>query len=255
MTDSKVGSYSFVAEPFHVDFTGRIFMGVLGNHFLNCAGFHSSERNFGIAQLQEKNYTWVLSRLAIEMEDMPRQYAEFSIDTWVENVYRLFTDRNFSVYGKDGKVYGYVRSVWAMIDMETRKPVDLLAVNGGRIVNYIENEKPCPIEKPGRIKVGSGMPMRTIPTYYHDIDINGHVNSIKYVEHVLDLFDKDWYSNHVIRRFEMAYVAETYYGDTLSFFREEHENDTYDIEVRKNVGGTVAEGEVVCRSKIKFDNK
>ena len=40
----KVGSYSFVAEPFHVDFTGRLTMGVLGNHLLNCAGFHAADR-------------------------------------------------------------------------------------------------------------------------------------------------------------------------------------------------------------------
>ncbi len=255
MKENKVGTYSFVAEPFHVDFTGRLFMGVLGNHLLNCAGFHATERGFGMAELNESNYTWVLSRLAIELEEMPAQYEEFSVDTWVENVYRLFTDRNFAIYGKDGKVYGYARSVWAMINMDTRKPADLLSLHGGRIVDYIDSDKPCPIEKPGRIKVGNGMPVRSIDIYYNDIDINGHVNSIRYMEHVLDLFPKDWYENHVIRRFEMAYVAESYFGDALSLFREDNGDGTFDIEVRKNVGGDNPEGEVVCRSKIKFDNK
>ena len=42
--DKKIGSYKFIAEPFHVDFNGRLTMGVLGNHLLNCAGFHASER-------------------------------------------------------------------------------------------------------------------------------------------------------------------------------------------------------------------
>ena len=91
---NEVGTYKFVAEPFHVDFTGKLTMGVLGNHLLNCAGFHATERGFGIAELNESHYTWVLSRLAIEMEEYPMQYEEFSIQTWVENVYRLFTDRN-----------------------------------------------------------------------------------------------------------------------------------------------------------------
>ena len=26
MKENKVGTYSFVAEPFHVDFTGKLFM-------------------------------------------------------------------------------------------------------------------------------------------------------------------------------------------------------------------------------------
>ena len=61
---NKIGTYKFVAEPFHVDFTGRLTLGVLGNHLLNCAGFHATERGFGMATLNEDNYTWVLSRLA-----------------------------------------------------------------------------------------------------------------------------------------------------------------------------------------------
>lgn len=59
--ENKIGTYQFVAEPFHVDFNGRLTMGVLGNHLLNCAGFHASDRGFGIATLNEDNYTWVLS--------------------------------------------------------------------------------------------------------------------------------------------------------------------------------------------------
>ena len=30
--ENKIGTYQFVAEPFHVDFNGRLTMGVLGNH-------------------------------------------------------------------------------------------------------------------------------------------------------------------------------------------------------------------------------
>lgn len=244
--NNKVGTYQFVAEPFHVDFNGRLTMGVLGNHLLNCAGFHASERGFGIATLNEDNYTWVLSRLAIELEEMPYQYEDFSVQTWVENVYRLFTDRNFSVTDKDGKKIGYARSVWAMINLNTRKPADLLTLHGGSIVDYICDEH-CPIDKPSRIKVAATEPAATITAKYSDIDINGHVNSIRYIEHILDLFPIELYKTKHIRRFEMAYVAESYYGDRLSFFMEEVSENEYHIEVKKN------EGEVVCRSKVLFE--
>ena len=185
--ENKIGTYSFVAEPFHVDFTGRLTMGVLGNHLLNCAGFHATERGFGIATLNESNYTWVLSRLALELEEMPLQYESFSVQTWIENVYRLFTDRNFAILNKDGKPIGYARSIWAMISMDTRKPADLLSLHNGSIVDYI-CQKECPIEKPGRIKVNQKELAGEVVTKYSDIDINGHVNSIRYIEHILDLF-------------------------------------------------------------------
>ena len=159
--ENRIGTYQFVAEPFHVDFNGRLTMGVLGNHLLNCAGFHANDRGFGIATLNEDNYTWVLSRLAIELDEMPYQYENFSVQTWVENVYRLFTDRNFAILDKDGKKIGYARSVWAMINLNTRKPADLLTLHGGSIVDYVCDE-PCPIEKPSRIKVTSDQPIATL---------------------------------------------------------------------------------------------
>ena len=245
MNKNKVGTYNFVAEPFHVDVNGKLTMGVLGNHLLNCAGFHASERGFGIAEVNENHYTWVLSRLAIELEDMPRQYEPFSIDTWVENVYRLFTDRDFALVNKEGKTIGYARSVWAMISMETRKPADLLNLHGGSLTDYV-CDRECPIDKPGRIKVATEEPVWVYQTRYSDIDINGHVNSIKYIEHLLDLFPMETFKEKQVKRFEMAYVAESYYGDSLSFYKEEKEDGSIDIEVKKN------DQEVVVRSKIIF---
>ena len=245
MSENKIGTYQFVAEPFHVDFTGRLTMGVLGNHLLNCAGFHASERGFGIAEINENHYTWVLSRLAIELEDMPRQYEDFSINTWIENVYRLFTDRNFELVNKDGKTIGYARSVWAMISMETRKPADLITLHGNNLGQYV-SDRECPIDKPGRIKVSVDAPVEEYQTRYSDIDINGHVNSIKYIEHILDLFPMDTFKEKQVKRFEMAYVAESYYGDVLSFYLEEKNENEYDIEVKKN------NQEVVVRSKVIF---
>ena len=54
-----------------------------------------------------------------------------------------------------------------------------------------------------------------------------------------------------LHRFEIAYVAESYYGDRLDFFVSEEAADatktTYNVEIKKN--GT----EVVCRAKAVFD--
>ena len=246
MTDNKIGAYDLVAEPFHVDFTGRLTLGVLGNHLLNCAGFHATERGFGMAHINEENCTWVLSRLVIEMEDMPREYDKFRVETWVENVYRLFTDRDFAILAADGRVLGYARSVWAMIGMNTRRPVDLTSMHGGGINDYI-CDRPCPIDKPGRIKVAATEPATVIQAKYSDIDVNGHVNSIRYIEHILDLFPLETFRDRRIARFEMAYVAESYYGDELSIFLEKcGEAEDYNAEIRKNGG------ETVCRARVVF---
>ena len=245
---SKIGNYDFLVEPFHCDFSHRMFLGHLGNSLLNAADFHSNDRGFGMNYLNPLHRTWVLSRLAVELDEMPYQYENFSVQTWVENVYRLFTDRNFAIINKDGKKIGYARSVWAMISLNTRKPADLLTLHGGSIVDYV-CDKPCPIEKPSGIKVTRDRPVDTLTAKYSDIDINGHVNSIRYIEHILDLFPIEMYKEKRIRRFEMAYVAESYYGDELTLFMDDAGEGVYDVEVKKNGS------EVVCRSKVIFTEK
>ena len=243
----KVGCYPFMAEPFHCDFGGRLFMGHLGNHMLNAADFHSSARGFGMKYLMTIQRSWVLSRLAIEMDEMPMQYTKFNVETWVESAMRYFTSRNFRVVDEAGKVYGYGRSIWAMIDTESRQPTDIYAIDNGAIEQWIVKDKECPIDKGGRVKMSDEAKLvRTIDTYYNDVDINGHINSVKYIEHVLDLWDMDWYRTHQIKRFEIAYVAEAHAGDRLSFYIEEESPSTFSVRISKD------DGTECCRSKVIF---
>ena len=247
----KVGKYEFLAEPFHCDFSGKLFMGHLGNHMLNAADFHSTDRGFGMKYLMTIQRSWVLSRLAIEMDEMPSQYTKFNVETWVEGAMRFFTNRNFCVVGTtsegDEKVYGYGRSVWAMIDTESRQPTDILSIHDGAINQWIEKEKECPIEKGGRVKMSDDAEfVCTIDTHYNDVDINGHINSVKYIEHVLDLWSLSWYKEHRLKRFEIAYVAEAHEGDQLSFYREQTGEGEYCVRIVRS------DGTETCRSKLIF---
>lgn len=274
----KVGCYEFLAEPFHCDFASRLFMGHLGNHLLNAADFHSNDRGYGMNYLMPRHKTWVLSRLAIEMQEMPKSYDKFTVETWVESAMKYFTSRNFKICASASdvseeteKVYGYGKSVWAMIDTETRQPVDIFSIHDGLIKEYIETEKPCPIAASSRVKMGKNAELvRTIHTYYNDVDVNGHINSVKYIEHVLDLFDLDYYKTHFLQRFEIAYVAESHQGDLLNFYLEKVENDgktekdasvnepqkmeEFCIKITKVSQNSDVEVEVV-RSKVKFIKK
>lgn len=250
----KVGRYEFLAEPFHCDFSQHLFMGHLGNHMLNAADFHSNDRGFGMKYLLTINRAWVLSRLAIEMDEMPDMYTRFNVETWVESAMRYFTNRNFRVVGNDGHIYGYGRSIWAMIDTETRQPCNLMDVNNGSIVEYVEKDKENPMDKLSRVKMDQQAELvRAIDTFYNDVDINGHINSVKYIEHVLDLWDINWYKEHQIRRFDIAYVAECHQGDRLSFYREQTGEHEYCVRIcRHSPAEESGEQTEVVRSKVTF---
>lgn len=255
----KIGSYEFIAEPFHCDFKSELFMGHLGNSMLNAADYHSNDRGYGMFYLNTIHKTWVLSRLAIEIDEMPKAYDRFNVDTWVDSVMRYFTSRNFKVSDSSGRIFGYGRSIWAMIDTESRQPTDILAVRDGLITKYIEQEYPCPIKKASRvpINIDNVKPVHTIDTYYNDVDVNGHINSVKYIEHILDLWDLDWYKKYQLKRYEIAYVAESHQGDKLHFYLQDISKETdgnekiFNVLVTKTSEKESKEVEVV-RSYVKF---
>lgn len=240
-----IGEYHLVVDPFDVDFSGHLTLAMLGNHLLNCAGFHADARGFGMTRLNEDDCTWVLSRIALEFDDLPMEYQHFTVNTWVEAVVRLFTARNFEIKNQLGNTIGYARTMWAMINRQTRKPVDLLSINEGHLADWITENKECPIDGPSRIKVTSNSPVDIIDIKFCDIDINGHLNSMRYIEHILNLFSLDFFRTHRIKRFEIAYITECLFGDRIAFFMDDDGQGTYQIEMRKEDSG-----EIVCRSKI-----
>ena len=247
---SKIGRYNFLAEPFHCDLNNNLFIGHLGNHLLNAADSHSSDRGYGMAYLNTIHRTWVLSRLVIELNQIPKAYEKFIVETWIDSAMRYFTSRNFKITNNDGRIFGYGKSIWAMIDTETRQPSDILSVREGLINEYVDKDYPCPIVKPSRVKIDDNAELvRTIETHYNDVDINGHINSIKYIEHVLNLWDVDWYREHQIKRFEIAYTSE---GDSLSFYRTSStdEENQYNLKITRSKSGQ--EELETCRCKILF---
>ena len=223
----KVERYSYTADTFHCDFNHELCMGHLGNAMLNAADVHSTVRNFGMTYLNTIHKTWVLSRLAIELTEIPVEHTPLCIETWVENAMKYFTKRNWCIKSEDGKVYGYGKSIWAMIDTETREPQDILAVHDGKIRDYLYPEYPCEMADVSRVRTPEMTEYVEFKVKYSDIDVNGHLNSMKYVDHVMDMFSLDHYRDYQLRRLEIAYVAEGHFGDTVRIYHMDEGNETY----------------------------
>ena len=194
----KVGLFHFVAEPYLMDFRGRVTLPMIGNYLIHAASSHAGERGFGFNDMSERHTAWVLSRLAIEMKEYPTAFDKINLYTWIDEVGRLFTSRCFELADENGKTFGFARSIWAAIDMETRRPN--LARCGGPECLY--HRPSLSIEN--RVKLlrwKTTLPANLYRVKYSDLDVNGHLNSIKYMEHLLDLFDISLFREKEISRF------------------------------------------------------
>jgi hypothetical protein len=74
---------------------------------------------------------------------------------------------------------------------------------------------------------------------------------VKYIEHVLDLWDIAWYREHRLKRFEIAYVAEAHQGDKMDFYREQIADNEFCVRLTKTDLSSQKETEV-CRCRLVF---
>jgi acyl-ACP thioesterase len=68
---------------------------------------------------------------------------------------------------------------------------------------------------------------------YSDLDINGHVNSIRYIEMLLNTFSLDTLRTTPPKRIEVAYCLESLFGDQLDIYAEVQDGNTHVFEIRK----------------------
>lgn len=223
--EQKSSRYPYVVEPFTEDYCGNLSWSRLGNLILRCASMHAGEHGFGYTQMQAVHHAWVLSRLVIEMQQPLLTGQQFSIETWVDRIYRQFTDRHFTLRLEDGSVCGHATSTWSLIDTASRQPADLTRLADGGFTHVLIADRPAPIAPLGRIRLKHPQQVDTHRAAYTDLDINGHVNSIRYIDLLLNQFNPEQLRENPVRRIEMAYCLEAYWGDTLSVFRDDDPND------------------------------
>lgn len=236
----KIGIYHFVTESYLLDFRGRVTIPMIGNYLLHAASNHASQRGFGFSDMTEKHTAWVLSRMAIEMNRYPAMSEPITLYTWIDEVGNLFTSRCFELRDASDAVVGYARSVWAAIDMQTRRPTPL---DTEALSEYLV-ERACPIDKPGKIAPAESDGRGVIYwVKYSDLDVNGHLNSIKYMEHLLDLFGLNLFREKEVRRFEISYLSEGRYGMELTLYKKEIAADRYQMAI-------IHEGKAICRAAV-----
>jgi len=244
----KIGLYPFVVQPYQVDFQQKITLMGLGYYLFEAAGMHADQRGFGLRDLMKQKKAWFLSRLAIRMDHYPRQYENIWLETWIVEVDDHFTTRSFHVLNEKREVIGGACSSWAMIDLKTRKP-DLLKPILGE--EHIEGEKPALVRSTEKVPpAGQAAGVSEHRVVYSDLDILGHVNSLRYIQWMLDLFPLSLFQEKQMSRLDINYIAETNFGEQMELRNEERaEGKEFLIEIAKKTGGSAP----VCRGRVQWE--
>lgn len=238
-------TFLFSVEPYMDDVNGRLSWSILGNRLLRVAELSAKSHKFGFDDMKTQRHAWVLSRLAVEMHRMPRTGTAYSVSTWVTRLYRQFTDRLFAIAdAESNKPLGYARSVWALIDLDTRRPCDLSGAEGSDLIREAIVDRDVPIAGPSRLRADGGEVVATQRVAYSQVDVNGHLNSIEYLRATIDaLYATPAFALSVkdnpATRVELAFSNETRLGELLRFEALQKAPLSFNVDLRKD-DGTIA---------------
>ncbi len=210
--DSLVRQYFLTAGE--CDARGRIPLPLVAERIIEVATAHANELGIGYSTLVTHNIGWVLSRLSIEMFRYPGINEEYVLRTWIESINRRFSERNFIITDAGGSVAGYARSVWSAINFASRSGADLA---GTGIEHCPTAGIDCPIDKTPRIPALEPDVRENDYTFrFCDIDFNRHVNTIRYIEVLMDQWPLAHYDTDDIRRLDLLFHHECRFGEKVA---------------------------------------
>ena len=248
MNESKRNTYTYQVMPQDLDGKRHFTAVALEMMLLSAAGKAANDRNFGAFKLIDNGgISWVLLKFAVEMDKMPVEDDLLSITTWVEKVGSLLTTRNFEIRNSAGEIIGYATTEWTLIDLTTRRPMNISADTA--IVDCATGIK-VPVELPGRLTglvPDENTPKRAVKVCYSDIDFNGHTNSMKYLQWIMDTYPVEKVYDCKMSRLEIIYVHEVLYGETVNVFYQDREDGSTLFAVKDQEGNDCVRARIVWR--------
>lgn len=243
MSDSQIYRHEFFLTAGECDAEGHMPLTLLTARLIQVATEHANSLGIGYADLIGRGIGWVLSRVSIEIGRMAGINETYTVETWIEGSNRLFSERCFRITGGDGETIAMARTTWAAIDFEKRTPSDLTAL--GPIL-HPDNPPECPVSrqrKPGPLPDDARR--ETYTFRYCNLDFNRHVNTVRYIDLILDRWPLEHYDCRSIKRFDIAFHHECRFGETIDILTDGADRDTSRCTL-------VREGVIVVDSAIEW---
>ncbi len=191
-------------------------LGLLGllNILQDSAVEHAEELGFGLEKMIERQTFWVLARQILKMNEWPKWRDKIEIHTWTRPIDGMYANRDFEIYSNgakkgsacfsfmvvDGKTRRAVKPQFSDRELSARKDFNLDFVPS-KLKHEFNHEK-----------------IKEFEVRNSDLDLNLHVNNIKYAQWILDAIPFEMHSKYFLKEYEINFLKETLLGDKVKLF-------------------------------------
>jgi len=196
------------------------------------AAEHSILGGLSFNDMQEHDQAWVLSRIRVEIDTLPKWQDKVTVKTWIELLEGNKSIRNIEMY-LDGKKIVGATTYWVVFNTQLRKS-EPLALPHEHFEKFAEHKATeASFSRINILQETKKIADRTV--VLSDLDIVNHVNNTKYLEWCLDALNLKMILKQGLKNFEMNFLRELNWNDTVEIHADEN-NDFF----------TVTKDEKVC---------
>uniref|UniRef100_B9I2I3 Acyl-[acyl-carrier-protein] hydrolase n=1 Tax=Populus trichocarpa TaxID=3694 RepID=B9I2I3_POPTR len=202
--------------------------GLLGDGF---GATHGMVRN---------NLIWVVTRMQVQVDEYPIWGEVMEVDTWVGASGKNGMRRDWLIRSDvTGEVLVRATSTWVMMNQQTRRLSKMPEVVRAEISPwFIENkafEEEIP-EKIYKLDTNAKFTNSNLKPKRSDLDMNHHVNNVKYVNWMLETIPHKFLENYQLTRMTLEYRRECSSSDVVESlckpeeerFEERHQDRNVD---------------------------
>ena len=192
--------------------------------FQEIANSHCEEFNLGFESLSEKNVTFLLVNVSMDIIRTPKLHEKIKITTWSVGKKGIRYIRRTIIEDMNGEIICQAESVWVLADIIGHK----IITKGDEIgfclpdCDDVSGELRC-----GKIRQPDDMCLQGKRLIrYTDIDYNGHLNNCKYADFIIDFMPFNMTGKRV-SKLDIYFHSEAMEGEKIEIYTKECDGFVY----------------------------
>ncbi len=238
---NKTYSEKFCLRTSDFDCRARLKPSAILDLFQEVAGSHASELGVGFEELLKNNLLWVLTKVKFKIVGKIDMHKAVIVKTWPLAPSRVTLQRDYLIEDENGNPIVIGTSEWVTMHSETRRLVpktDIYPLEEFCQDKMFEEK----LRKVPDFEIGEDY-KKIIPEFC-DLDVNSHVNNIRYADYVMNFLNPQ--ENEDIEEFQLDFHREIHNGMPISLYLEKNEDAL--------AKGISEDGEKMFSCAIKFKN-
>lgn len=180
----KAYDLEFAVRYGEIGENGVTTLAALGNWLQEAAGLSADTLGFGESDLLRYGVTWILTRLVLRIDRLPRAGERLRVHTWPSTADKL-AHRGYEIFDAEGRLIVSGGSAWTVMDLGDRS---MTAIPEGISSLFPSQPRPCD-SFVGRViprLKGDSATSCLLRVRRDDLDINGHVNNTRYLSWLME---------------------------------------------------------------------